>query len=102
MMKLLKEYNTNDELKNTIQALRQNLLFIDYSELGPAYKTMVSEDFAYISNEVPGTYMLISGGSPEEGFCYPQHHAKAIFSDDAIPVAAAVYALSAVEWLKNH
>lgn len=98
---LTNDKTLHDEIKSYLRKIK-DFNVIDYSELGPAYKTMVSEDFAYISNEVPGTYMLISGGSPEEGFCYPQHHAKAIFSDDAIPVAAAVYAHSAVEWLKNH
>ena len=46
MMKLLKEYNTNDELKNTIQALRQNLLFIDYSELDDEQLTKVTKYFS--------------------------------------------------------
>lgn len=46
MMKLLKEYNTNDELKNTIQSLRQNLLFIDYSELDDEQLTKVTKYFS--------------------------------------------------------
>lgn len=89
------------EIKKYLRALN-DINVIDYSEIDSAYKTMVSEDFAYIANEIPSVYMLISGGSAEEGYCYPQHHAKAIFSDDAIPVAATAYAHAAIEWLKEH
>ncbi len=91
----------HEELKAYLREM-DALNVIDYSENGQAYKTMVSEDFSYISNEVPSTYLLISGGNAEEGFCYSQHHPKATFSDDAIPVAAAVYAHAAIEWLKHN
>jgi len=63
---------------------------------------MISEDYAYISSEVPSTYLLISGGKAEDGYCYPQHHPKALFNEDAIPVSAAVYAHAAIAWLKEH
>lgn len=45
MMKLLKEYNTNDELKNTIQSLRQNLPYIDYNELDDEQLAKVTKYF---------------------------------------------------------
>mgnify|MGYP000749637177 CR=1 FL=1 len=43
-----------------------------------------------------------AAGQPEQGYCYPQHHPKAMFHEDALPVGAAVYAHVAMEWLKNH
>lgn len=45
-MKLLKEYDTNDELKNTIQSLRQNLPFIDYNELDDEQLAKVTKYFS--------------------------------------------------------
>ncbi len=98
---LTNDRKIHEEIKRYLRAA-DGLKVMDYSENGQAYRTMVSEDFSYISNQVPSTYLLISGGSAEEGFCYPQHHPKAVFSDKAIPVAATVYAHSAIEWLKNN
>jgi len=92
---------THDNIKRYLRNL-EGLDVIDFSESGPAYRTMISEDYAYISSEVPSTYLLISGGKAEDGYCYPQHHPKALFNEDAIPVSAAVYAHAAIEWLKEH
>ena len=91
----------HEELKSYLREI-DGVKVMDYSENGPAYKTMVSEDFAYIAGNVPSTYLLISGGCPEEGYCFSQHHPMAKFDDSSIPVAASVYAQSAIRWLSEH
>jgi hippurate hydrolase len=91
----------HDTLKSYLREM-DGVKLMDYSETGPAYKTMVSEDFSYIASSVPSTYLLISGGCPEEGYCYSQHHPMANFDDASLPVASAVYAQSAIRWLRDH
>ena len=67
-----------------------------------APKTAGSEDFAYVSQEVPSIMLALAAGHPEKGYCYPQHHPKVKFDEDALPVGTAVYAYTAIRWLKEH
>ena len=80
------------------------ITFIDLDEIGfsGASSGMGSEDFAYVSNEVPAVFLGVPAGTPQEGYIYPQHHPKARFQDKMLPYGAAAYAQVAMQWLKNH
>lgn len=80
----------------------EGVSFIDLDEMGMKMSNMGSEDFAYVANEVPSVFLGIAAGQPANGYCYPQHHPKAIFQEDCLPVGAAAYAHIAMEWLKNN
>jgi hippurate hydrolase len=82
----------------------EGIMFLDLDEIGfsGASSGMGSEDFAYVSNEVPAVFLGIPAGTPQEGYIYPQHHPKARFHEDALPGGAAAYAHIAMEWLKNN
>ncbi|MGN0395959.1 MAG: M20 family metallopeptidase, partial [Coprococcus sp.] len=67
-----------------------------------APKSAGSEDFAYVSHEVPSIMLALAAGQPDKGYCYPQHHPKVKFDEDALPVGTAVYAYTAMKWLKEH
>ena len=69
---------------------------------GSGSKTAGSEDFAYVSQEVPSIMLALSAGQPEKGYCYPQHHPMAKFDEDVLPGGSAVYAWSALRWLEEH
>lgn len=69
---------------------------------GKVSKSSGSEDFAYVSQEVPSIMLALASGQPEKGYCYPQHHPKVKFDEDALPVGAAVYAYAAMQWLEEH
>lgn len=56
-----------------------------------------SEDFAYISQQVPSVMVALCAGDSS----HPLHHPKVIFDEDAIPPGAAAYASVAVEYLKK-
>ena len=58
-----------------------------------------SEDFAYISREVPSVMAAIAAGSPEDGFDHPLHHPAVRFDEAALPVGAALMASAALEFL---
>ena len=60
-----------------------------------------SEDFAYISHEIPSIMIAVAAGETAKGYAYPLHHPKARFDEDALCVGAAIYAHLAEEWLKN-
>lgn len=72
------------------------------SGAGKAPKTAGSEDFAYVSQEVPSIMLALAAGHPDNGYCYPQHHPKAKFDESVIPSGSAVYAYTAMRWLEEH
>lgn len=57
-----------------------------------------SEDFAYISREVPSVMIGISAGEKKNGYEYPLHHPKARFDEDGLPIVSALYAELALKW----
>ena len=61
-----------------------------------------SEDFAYISQKVPSVMLAIAAGDAKDGYLYSQHHPKVMFDEAVLPVGSAVFADSAINWLKNH
>jgi hippurate hydrolase len=61
-----------------------------------------SEDFAYVSQEVPSLMLALAAGQPEQGYSYPQHHPKVKFDEQVLAVGSAVHAYVAMRWLENH
>ena len=47
-----------------------------------------SEDFAFVSHEVPTVSMFLSAGNAKEGYAYGQHHPKVKFDDSILYEAA--------------
>lgn len=60
-----------------------------------------SEDFSYISHKVPSIMLALAVGHPEKGYAYPQHHPMVKFDESVLAVGSAVYAHTAMEWLKD-
>lgn len=60
-----------------------------------------SEDFAYFSHEVPSVAVAICAGEPSKGYQYPLHNPKTAFDESVLFKGAAVYAASAMEWLRR-
>lgn len=61
-----------------------------------------TEDFAYISNQVPAVMVYLGGGSVEEGYEYGLHSPSMVFNEDILPIGASLYAHVATEYLKNN
>ena len=61
-----------------------------------------SEDFAFVSHEVPTVSMFISAGDANKGYIYGQHHPKVRFDDSVLYEGAAAYAYMGLRWLKDH
>ena len=61
-----------------------------------------SEDFALIAERIPSAYFYLTAGFADERGGYPAHHPKVLFSEDVLPLGAAVYAHGALRWLEEH
>lgn len=69
---------------------------------GKTSKSTGSEDFAYVSQEVPSIMFAYASGQPDQGYCYPQHHPKVKFNEEVLANGSAVYAYTAMRWLEDH
>ena len=67
-----------------------------------ASRTAGSEDFAYVSQQVPSIMLALAAGQPEKGYTHPQHHPKVKFDEAALPCGCAAYAYTALRWLEEH
>ena len=68
----------------------------------PLYHVMGSEDFAFISQKVPSAYFCLGAGVADKTKWVGQHNPKVLFTDDCLPLGAAVYAQTAMDWLTGH
>lgn len=93
-------------LKYTKELLGPNAFSIgqlnDLSGIRKAPKTAGSEDFSYISQEVPSIMVALAAGNPEDGYRYPQHNPKVVFDEAALATGSAVYAYTALRWLEEN
>lgn len=62
---------------------------------------MGSEDFAQIAENVPSGYVMLGAGPQAEEKRYPQHHPQIEFDENILPVGAALYAGTAMQWLRE-
>lgn len=69
---------------------------------GGSSKSAGSEDFAYVSQEVPSIMLALAAGQPQKGYAYPQHHPMVKFDESALASGSAVYAYTAMRWLEEH
>ncbi len=58
-----------------------------------------TEDFGYVSKEVPGVFMWLGAGKPGN---YPVHNPNMVLDENVFPIGAAVLANCAIEWLAKN
>lgn len=61
-----------------------------------------SEDFAYISRQIPALMLSLAAGKPEEGYLYPQHHPQVKFDEKAMEKGTAAFVQLALSWLEEN
>ncbi len=64
-------------------------------------KTSVSEDMAYVLEQVPGCYFLVGSANPEKSLNYSHHSPHFDFDEAALPVGAALMAASILRLLEH-
>ena len=57
-----------------------------------ANRITASEDFSYMSNEVPGGYVTIGQGTGEDGWACEVHNPHYDFNDEIIPIGSSYFA----------
>lgn len=60
-----------------------------------------SEDFAYVSQEIPSIMVALAAGEAKDGYSYPLHNAKTAFDLSVLPYGCAVYAECALRFLQD-
>ena len=75
---------------------------LDVSKLTGGKPGGGSEDFAFVSHEVPTVSMFIAAGNAKEGYAYGQHHPKVKFDDSILFAGSAAYSYFALRWLEEH
>ena len=70
-------------------------------QLAGRVRSSGSEDFAYVSQQIPTIMISLAAGSREEGHIYPLHHPKVTFSEEALAIGTAVLANTAIRWLET-
>ena len=61
-----------------------------------------SEDFAYVSQQIPTLMLALSAGNSQEGYTHPLHHPKVRLDETAMPFGTAALAHIAMRWLETH
>jgi amidohydrolase len=65
------------------------------------FRTMGSEDMAFMMQEVPGCFFLIGSANPGKGLDAAHHHPRFDIDEEALPQAAALMAAAALDFLKD-
>lgn len=68
---------------------------------GNPSKSSGSEDFAYISHEIPTVMIALSATPTGDTPHYPLHHPQVTFDENALPYGAAIYAYTALRFLED-
>lgn len=76
---------------------------LSVAKLNPGGKPSAggSEDFAYISHQIPTVMVALAAGEPKNGHTYPLHHPKVTFDESALPYGAATLSGMAMRYLQN-
>ena len=89
-------------MRYTTEMLGQEYVADMEKMTGKGMKLSGSEDFGFLSGHVPTLMLGLSASVFKDGVAYPQHHPKVVFDESVLSVGAAVYANTAIEWLREN
>lgn len=95
---------TDPELaKDTFSIMKEMFgpLTIDMAQINGGKAGGGSEDFAFVSHEVPTIGLYITAGNTEEGYLYGQHNSKVRFDDSILYKGSAAHTYMALRWLQE-
>ncbi|MDO9085929.1 MAG: M20 family metallopeptidase [Anaerolineaceae bacterium] len=58
-------------------------------DFDPNYQSMVSEDFSFFLNQVPGCFFFVGSANQEKNLVFGHHHPKFDFDEKVIPVSVS-------------
>ena len=74
----------------------------DFMKNGKGARGGGSEDFAYVSQQIPALMLALAAGNKKQGYEYQQHHPKVRFDESALPIGTAVLCRMALRYLEEH
>lgn len=75
-------------------------LFPDHT-LSTSYRTMGSEDMAFLMEDIPGCFFFVGSANPELGLDAKHHHPKFDIDERVLPRAVALIVAAAVDYLNG-
>lgn len=88
-------------LNRSLKTVLNPGMVLNAADQGGSMRGGGSEDFAYISQEVPALMLALAAGQPDKGFSYPQHHPKVIFDESVLCTGVAAFAIGAFGFLSE-
>ena len=99
-VKILTPAVINDpQVTAQVQAVARSML--PDSHVEENFRTMVSEDMAFMMQEIPSCYFLVGSANSEKGLDASHHHPRFDFDEDVLPAAVALMAGAAASFLEN-
>ncbi|MGD9092785.1 MAG: amidohydrolase [Anaerolineales bacterium] len=71
------------------------------SILANDFQSMVSEDMAYLMQDIPGCFILVGSANSEKGLDEPHHHPRFDIDEEALPIGAGLLAAAAFDFLND-
>ena len=69
------------------------------SALDQSVRTMASEDFSYLVDEIPGMFFFVGAANSEKGITYGHHHPCFNIDEDVLPLGVALMSASVAEYV---
>ncbi len=70
-------------------------------QIDGSYRTMISEDMAYMMQDIPGCFILVGSANSALGLDASHHHPKFDFDEEALPRAAALMSGAIAHYLHS-
>lgn len=77
-------------------------MVLSAADLGSGMRGGGSEDFAYVSQQIPSLMLALAAGEPDKGYVYPLHHPKVTFDESILSTGSAVFTQTAMCWLEEN
>lgn len=99
-MKVLTPAVINDQsITAHVQQVAQSIL--PQNRIENNYRVMVSEDMAYMMQDVPGCYFLVGSANRDKGLIASHHHPRFDIDEDVLPNAVALMTAATISYLKR-
>ena len=70
-------------------------------QIDEGYRTMISEDMAYLMQDIPGCFILVGSANSALGLDAAHHHPKFDIDEDALPRAVALMTSAIANYLRS-
>lgn len=98
---LVNDGDLAEKTKTYLTELLGKQMVLSAADFGKPMRGGGSEDFAYVSQEVPALMLALAAGEPGRGYAFPQHHPKVKFDEAVLSTGTAAFVCTAMRWLEE-